>query len=91
MDISDKPVLFHLSPEGRRALSRLVSKKASFPALVLGIDGIGAWILMADKRPAQSGEAVPVMLLKWDYVATVAFEFKPEPPPARATPGFVQG
>ncbi len=91
MDLSSKPVLFHLSSEGRKALKGLVPPKGSFPALVLGLDEVGAWILVGGKNNVGANEKVPVMLLKWDYIATAAFEFRPEIVPARARPGFVRG
>jgi hypothetical protein len=68
----------------------LIARRASFQAFVLGIDTMGAWILVRAKKGEQADQTVPVMLLKWDYVATVAFEFKLERPPARVAPGFVQ-
>ena len=38
----------------------------------------------------KGAEAVPVMLLKWDYVSTVVFDFKPEPMQRKVVAGFVQ-
>lgn len=90
MDISGKPVLFHLSAQGHQALKGLIPRRASFQALVLGVDTIGAWILIGAKKREQVDQTVPVMLLKWDYVATVAFEFKVERPPTRVAPGFIR-
>jgi hypothetical protein len=90
MDISGKPVLFHLSAQGRRALGVLVPKKGTFRALVVAIDNIGAWVLFPGTSGGDPGEPVPVMLLKWEYVSTVVFDFKPQQPRARMVPGFVR-
>ena len=90
MDISGKPVLFHVSAQGKRALGALVPKKGSFRALVLAIDGVGAWILFPGTGANDPGDRVPVMLLKWEYISTVAFDFRPEHSPRRVVPGFVQ-
>ena len=90
MDISGKPVLFHLSAQGRRALGTLVPRKGAFRALVLTIDNAGAWVLFPGIGEGNTGDRVPVMLLKWEYISTVVFDFKPEHPRARTAPGFVQ-
>jgi hypothetical protein len=90
MDISGKPVLFHLSPQGRRALGTLVPRKGAFRALVLAIDNTGASVLFPGVGGENSGDRVPVMLLKWDYISTVVFDFKPEHPRPRPVPGFVK-
>ncbi len=88
MDISSKPVLFRLSSEGRQALKGLVPGKGSFQALVLETDRVGAWVVMHSKVQRQLNQSFPVMLLKWDYVATAAFEFEAERPPSREPIGF---
>ena len=89
MSIYGKPVLFRLSPQGRRALRGLVSKKGSFQAFVVQTDNVGAWVLMSGKQADQPNQAVPVMLLKWDYVAAAVCEFQPERPAVRERIGFV--
>jgi hypothetical protein len=90
MDLSSKPVSFHLSPQGRRALGALVPKRGSFRALVMSMDATGAWVLFPGTSGGGAGERIPVMLLKWEYVSTVVFDFKPEHPRTRTVPGFVR-
>jgi hypothetical protein len=75
MDIVGQRVLFHLSPEGRKALERIVARKASFPALVVDIDSLGPVIRMRHTGRRPASETFPVMLLRWDYIATMTFEY----------------
>ena len=89
MDISRKPVLFHLTASGQTAIGRMMPEKGSFQALVLGTDAVGAWVLFPGVKGVAAGEPTPVMLVKWEYIATAVFEFRPEPPPARKGMGFV--
>ena len=90
MDVFGTPVLFHLSAEGKRALKGLIPKKGSFVAFVVQMDPVGAWVDFGMKHEAAGGEGVPVMLLKWDYVAVAEFEFQPETQATCARPGFIQ-
>lgn len=90
MDISRKPVLFHLTSTGQNAIGHLLPGKASFQALVLGTDATGAWILFPGGKDIGAGEPVPVMLVKWEYISTIVFEFMPEPPSVRKGMGFIQ-
>ncbi len=89
MILSGKPVLFRLTSQGQRALQGLVPRTGSFPAYVIDTDLIGAWILPPSKRPKGEPKlGLPIMLLKWDYVASAAHEFRPERPPAPKRMGF---
>lgn len=90
MDISGKPLLFHLTASGQNAIGRMLPERGSFQGLVLGTDEIGAWVLFPGTGPIPPGEPVPMMLVKWEYVSTVVFEFKPEPPASKRAMGFVQ-
>ena len=90
MDLTSKPVLFHLTVEGRRALGILVPRKGSFRALVVAMDSVGAWILFPGMGTSTAGRGTPVMLLKWEYISTVVFDFKAETPRSRTVPGFVR-
>ena len=83
------PAVFHLSPEGERALELWIGKRSSFPAFMRSYDTVGAWILPPGSLGEREVSAEPVMLLKWDYVATVTFETSPEQPSARVPIGFV--
>ncbi len=72
-------------------MGRLLPGGASFQALVLGTDGVGAWVLFPGTKGATPSDPLPVMLVKWEYISTVVFEFKPEPPASKKGMGFVQG
>jgi hypothetical protein len=85
MTSSETPAVFYLTPEGEQALGVWFGKRSSFPALMVGSDSVGAWILLTE---AKSADTEPIMLLKWDYVTTVTFEASFEGPPARAPIGF---
>jgi hypothetical protein len=89
MDIAGKPVLFHLTTSGQRSIGRLLAGKSSFQSFVVGTDGVGAWVLFPGTKGAISGDSLPVMLLKWEYISAVVFEFRPEPVPSRRGIGFV--
>jgi hypothetical protein len=82
------PAVFYLSSAGEQALGMWIRKRSSFPALMKSYDTVGAWI----QPPWDSGErqdsTEPVMLLKWEYVATVTFEMAPEQHPVRTRIGF---
>ena len=90
MDLSRKPVSFHLTAQGRRALGKLMPKRGSFRTLVMSMDSTGAWVLFPGASGSAGGERIPVMLLKWEYISTVVLDFSLERPRARAVPGFVQ-
>ena len=89
MDLPGNTVRFHLTAKGRSEFGRLVAKKGSFPALVLGSDAAGAWVLFPGLSELPAGGKVPVMLVKWEYVSTAVFEFQPEVTPSREGMGFV--
>jgi hypothetical protein len=92
MDISGKPVLFHLSAQGRRTLGSLVPrKKDGFRALIMTMDAVGAWVMFPGAEPSGPGVSAPVVLLKWEHIAAVVFEIEPEQPRTRIIPGFAQG
>jgi hypothetical protein len=87
MALSGTPATFYLSSEGEQALGVWTGKRSSFPALMISSDAIGAWILSpVSGEGSDATEAV--MLVKWDYVATVTYEMSPEQAPTRPPIGF---
>ncbi len=78
MNLRDHVAVFHLSAEGQQSLVGLVPEGPSFEALVLEADETGAWIVMGRGVGRKDAPTVPVTLLKWDYIASVAFERKIE-------------
>jgi hypothetical protein len=76
-------VRFRLSPEGEIALKGIIDTP-SLKAFVEAVDDLGAWVLLD-----AAGEAVPMLLLKWDYFATAVVDFKPAPQPKPKVAGFV--
>jgi len=88
MPLAGTPAIFFLSPEGEQALSRWFGKRTSFPALMVSTDATGAWI-RPPAGPVEGADTLePLMLLKWDYVETVTFEYEQETGPVRAPIGF---
>jgi len=73
MNLGQQPVQFHLSPEGRRALRGLVPNSGSFQAVVVGQEDLGLLIWRPLGRLRRLPQRVPVMLLRWDYIATMTF------------------
>lgn len=91
MELSGNTVQFHLNARGQSDLGRMVSKKGSFQAVVLGADTLGAWILFPGLSSVPATGKVPVMLLKWEYISMAVFEFQPGAPPSKEGMGFVPG
>ncbi len=71
MKLSGQAALFRLSRAGREALKDLVPESGSFEAFVVQEDEHGLWIHMPEEQAGHGPQAGPVMLLKWDYLATV--------------------
>ncbi len=71
MKLSGQAALFRLSRAGREALKDLVSESGTFEARVDEEDERGLWINMPEEQVKQGQQAGPVMLLKWDYIATI--------------------
>ena len=74
MRLSNKLVWFHISTGGREALQGLIPDKASFEALVMRADEVGAWIMLGAGSSLVDAPSVPVTLIKWDYIASVTYE-----------------
>jgi hypothetical protein len=75
MDIVGQRVVFHLSREGRKVLEGILSKKGSFSALVIDVDSFGPVIRMRGPGRTRRSESFSAVLLRWDYIATIAFEY----------------
>ena len=88
MNLGQPPVQFHLSPEGRRAPQGLIPNSGSFEALVVGQENLGLLVWMPLKRSKRLPERVPVMLVRWDYIATMTFHLRREEQAAREPIGF---
>jgi hypothetical protein len=91
MALEGTPVVFHFSSQGQAALGSWFGNRSSFPAFMVGTDTIGASILAPDVKKPSGGEAKPIMLLKWEYVATVTYETAGDAPVPRAPIGFHAG
>lgn len=88
MDILGQRVLFHLTPEGRKALEGIVSRRRSFPALVVDMANFGPVVRMPTPGRSKRAEAFPVITLRWDYIATMSFEYRHETPVMQEKIGF---
>ena len=90
MDLSGVVVRFYLSGQGRRALKGLVPARGSFQAPVLATSELGPFVWRSaagDKRDTK--ELGPVMLLRWDYIATISFDYRQPEEPGREAMGFL--
>ncbi len=77
IDLSDRVVRFYLSLEGRTALRGIVPVRGSFQALVLETSDLGPLVSRSAGRPKKEVEqVVPAMLLRWDYIATMTFDYQ---------------
>ena len=80
MKLRSERVRFQLSEEGQKALARLLPSQ--FTGLVVQEDVLGFWIStqlskseFANSNPHDAtGKAVPVMLLKKEYIATAELD-----------------
>jgi hypothetical protein len=88
MDVSGQLVRFHLSAESRRALRGLVPAKGSFTGYVLDTNDLGLLVSPALEGSAGSAGQSAVLLLKWDYVVTVTFDYRQQEPSRRPPIGF---
>ena len=88
MNIVGQRVVFRLSREGREILDGLLSKQGSFTALVVDVDDFGPVIRMG--RPGRTRRTGPftVVLLRWDYIGTIAFEYRQRAFETRPRIGF---
>jgi len=91
LKLTGNSVWFHLTEEGRAEFGKWISKKGSFEAVVLDSDETGAWVLFPGLREIPTAGRVPLMLVKWEYVLTAVYEFRPEAPASREGVGFVPG
>lgn len=88
MDISGQIVQFYLSAEGRRALKGIIPAKTPFEALVLSTGELGP-VVWADFQGRKKGpRKLRAMLFRWDYVASMVFDYKWETGAAPAAIGF---
>jgi hypothetical protein len=88
MDMSGQIVRFYLSAEGRRALKGVMPSRNSFEAWVLDTDELGPVVWTDFERHKRIPGRLRVMLLKWDYIASMAFDYQFEPGAVRAAIGF---
>jgi hypothetical protein len=88
MDVSGQLVRFHLSAECRRALRGLLPAKRSFTGYVLDTNDLGLLVSPALEGPAHSAVESAVLLLKWDYVVTITFDYREREPSRRSPIGL---
>ena len=90
MEIKGQRVVFHLSPEGRDALKGIVPRKGSFTALVVDSDTFGPVVRMRKTGGKTVNEELPLMFLRWDYIAAMACEYRFAPAPEGRRIGFTR-
>ena len=50
------------------------------PLHVVEEDEHGVWVFVGDRQTGESDSLIPVMLLKWQHIATVSLDWKEEEP-----------
>jgi hypothetical protein len=89
MDLSGKAVSLRLTAEGADTLRETLPSGGSFEAFVMDSDAAGVWIQVGDASGEGESLRFPVLLVKWDYIATLFSDYKlPTPPARRAGIGF---
>ena len=92
MKLIGRSVVFHLSPEGQRALAGIFPQDDSFPAYVVEQDELGVWVRLEGEEPGKrklgAVQPIPVVLLKWHYFSTATLNYFPQAPAVRAAVGF---
>ena len=68
-----RTVRFWFSPQGREVLKGVFEKEA-FQAYVHSVDEAGIWVVARPRREQQLQETGSVLLLKWEFVATLQVE-----------------
>ena len=88
-DVNSRVVRFYLSAKGRTALRGLIPARGSFQAQVVDTVDLGPLVYVPAVRHGHASEApIPVMLLRWDYIASMTFDYEPERIAPRASIGF---
>jgi hypothetical protein len=88
MDISGQVVRFFLSAEGRRALKGVVPTRGSFEAFVIAIDEFGPVVWSDFRGRKKVPRRLRATLFRWDYIASMVFDYRFEPGAPPAAIGF---
>ena len=78
LDLTGQSVRLTFAAAGRAEL-RKVFPRGRFECQVLAQDDRGLWILVGEKQTGESKMAIPAMLIRWDYIATIAFDYQHVP------------
>jgi hypothetical protein len=76
-------VSLRLTAEGAEMLREALPSVGPFEAFVMDSDATGLWILVGDASGEEDSLRFPVLLVKWEYIATLFSNYKLPPPPAR--------
>jgi hypothetical protein len=76
MNLRKRDIWVHLSDEGRSALFYVKLPKEPVPLHVVEQDERGIWALVGSEQTGESESLIPVMLLKWQHIATVSLDWK---------------
>ncbi len=74
-DLKGKSIRLRLAAVGRAQFRKLLPN-GWIKSQVLDQDERGLWILAGKKQTGESKMAIPAMLIKWDYIATIAFDYQ---------------
>ncbi len=89
IDASGRVVEFYLTAEGRKVLRGIVPSRGPFQALVIATDELGPVVLSRARGPREETvEAIPAMLMRWDYIVSMTFPYTEEGEPPRVPVGF---
>ena len=78
LDLTGRSVRLTFAAAGRAELAEEFPS-GRFEGEVLAQDDRGLWILVGEKQIGESAMMIPTMLAKWDYIATIAFDYQHAP------------
>lgn len=67
-----------LSSLGRAELKEIF-EECRIAGQVIRQDERGLWILVGERQIGETQSAIPTMLIKWDYLAAVEFDYQHPP------------
>lgn len=88
MNLTGKIALLRLSPLGMEVLGAVVANQVALEGLIVSANGLGLWIEHEPREGLVKSPLMRVLLVKWEYLATVEIEFSAEAPPPRSVIGF---
>ena len=79
MNLGRRDVRVRLSKDGRAALVGVQLPVEPIPFRVEKEDQHGIWVHVGSVQTGESESEIPVMLLKWEHIATISLDWAEEP------------